>query len=186
MVCPLNKILQFEYTLDERDDTFSNLINLRRLLKISTWTQFCFIPGEDRWLCTLLLQQGYRVEYCAASDAYTYAPEGFNEYFTQRRRWTPSTMANVLDLLLDWKNVIKKNQNISCLYIMYQGFMMASSIVTPGTVFLLIAGAINVAFPDVTLTLSLVLNFIPVIILFILCFFVRNEIQVKNAICLNL
>ncbi|KAH3754133.1 hypothetical protein DPMN_188794 [Dreissena polymorpha] len=32
--------------------------------------------GEDRWLCTLLLQQGYRVEYCAASDALTYAPEG--------------------------------------------------------------------------------------------------------------
>ncbi len=25
--------------------------------------------GEDRWLCTLLLQRGYRVEYCAASDA---------------------------------------------------------------------------------------------------------------------
>ncbi|CAG2205553.1 CHS1 [Mytilus edulis] len=33
--------------------------------------------GEDRWLCTLLLQQGYRVDYAAASDAYTYAPEGF-------------------------------------------------------------------------------------------------------------
>jgi len=32
--------------------------------------------GEDRWLCTLMLQQGYRVEYCAASDALTYAPEG--------------------------------------------------------------------------------------------------------------
>ena len=27
--------------------------------------------GEDRWLCTLLLQRGWRVEYSAASDAYT-------------------------------------------------------------------------------------------------------------------
>ena len=27
--------------------------------------------GEDRWLCTLLLKQGWRVEYSAASDAYT-------------------------------------------------------------------------------------------------------------------
>ena len=27
--------------------------------------------GEDRWLCTLLLQQGWRVEYSAASDAFT-------------------------------------------------------------------------------------------------------------------
>ncbi|CAF0778856.1 unnamed protein product [Didymodactylos carnosus] len=34
--------------------------------------------GEDRWLCTLLLQEGYRVEYCAASDALTYAPESFH------------------------------------------------------------------------------------------------------------
>lgn len=25
--------------------------------------------GEDRWLCTLILKQKYRVEYCAASDA---------------------------------------------------------------------------------------------------------------------
>lgn len=35
-----------------------------------------YFIGEDRWLCTLLLQQGFRVEYCAASDALTYAPEG--------------------------------------------------------------------------------------------------------------
>ena len=27
--------------------------------------------GEDRWLCTLILQRGWRVEYSAASDAYT-------------------------------------------------------------------------------------------------------------------
>ncbi len=37
-----------------------------------------FCKGEDRWLCTLLLQEGYRVEYCAASDALTYAPETFH------------------------------------------------------------------------------------------------------------
>ena len=33
--------------------------------------------GEDRWLCTLLLQQGWRVEYSAASDSFTACPEGF-------------------------------------------------------------------------------------------------------------
>lgn len=37
--------------------------------------------GEDRWLCTLLLQRGYRVEYCAASDAKTHAPEGWVIYY---------------------------------------------------------------------------------------------------------
>ena len=65
------------------------------------------VAGEDRWLCTLMLQQGYRVEYCAASDALTYAPEGFYEFFNQRRRWGPSTMANIMDLLMDWKHTVK-------------------------------------------------------------------------------
>ncbi|KAH3826732.1 hypothetical protein DPMN_128642 [Dreissena polymorpha] len=61
---------------------------------------YCSIlSGEDRWLCTLLLQQGYRIEYCAAADALTYAPEGFDEFYNQRRRWSPSTMANIMDLL---------------------------------------------------------------------------------------
>ena len=76
--------------------------------------------GEDRWLCTLLLQRGYRVEYSAASDAYTQCPEGFDEFYNQRRRWVPSTMANILDLLMDAKRTVKINNNISFLYIVYQ------------------------------------------------------------------
>ena len=76
--------------------------------------------GEDRWLCTLLLQRGYRVEYSAASDAYTHCPEGFSEFYNQRRRWVPSTMANIMDLLGDYKRTIKINDNISLPYIFYQ------------------------------------------------------------------
>lgn len=76
--------------------------------------------GEDRWLCTLLLQRGYRVEYSAASDAYTHCPEGFSEFYNQRRRWVPSTIANIMDLLVDYKHTIKINDNISTPYIAYQ------------------------------------------------------------------
>lgn len=76
--------------------------------------------GEDRWLCTLLLQRGYRVEYSAASDAYTHCPEKFGEFYNQRRRWMPSTTANILDLLMDYKRTVKINDNISVLYIIYQ------------------------------------------------------------------
>ena len=60
--------------------------------------------------------RGYRVEYCAASDALTYAPAGFYEFYTQRRRWTPSTMANILDLLMDWKHVIKVESKFSLIF----------------------------------------------------------------------
>lgn len=78
------------------------------------------LTGEDRWLCTLLLQRGYRVEYSAASDAYTHCPEGFNEFYNQRRRWVPSTIANIMDLLVDYKKTVKINDNISMPYIAYQ------------------------------------------------------------------
>jgi cellulose synthase/poly-beta-1,6-N-acetylglucosamine synthase-like glycosyltransferase len=92
--------------------------------------------GEDRWLCTLILKQKYRVEYCAASDAYTHAPEGFNEFYNQRRRWVPSTMANIFDLLSDARRITKINSNISMPYIIYQIILMFGTIIGPGTIFL--------------------------------------------------
>lgn len=88
--------------------------------------------GEDRWLCTLILKQKYRVEYCAASDAYTHAPEGFNEFYNQRRRWVPSTMANIFDLLSDARRIVKTNNNISMPYIFYQTILMFGTIIGPG------------------------------------------------------
>ena len=33
--------------------------------------------GEDRWLSTLLIQQGYTIQYCSAAVSYTYCPETF-------------------------------------------------------------------------------------------------------------
>ena len=94
--------------------------------------------GEDRWLCTLLLQRGYRVEYSAASDAYTHCPTGFNEFFNQRRRWVPSTIANIFDLLRNYKATVKINENISLPYIFYQAMLMTGTIIGPGTIFLML------------------------------------------------
>ncbi|KAJ8416020.1 hypothetical protein AAFF_G00380420 [Aldrovandia affinis] len=96
--------------------------------------------GEDRWLCTLLLQQGWRVEYNAASDAYTNAPQEFKEFYNQRRRWGPSTLANTLDLLHSGSETSKRNSSISMLYIFYQIFTVGSSILGPASVSLMIAG----------------------------------------------
>ncbi|KAK3593492.1 hypothetical protein CHS0354_037014 [Potamilus streckersoni] len=142
--------------------------------------------GEDRWLCTLLLQQGHRVEYAAASDALTYAPEGFYEFFNQRRRWSPSTMANILDLLTDWKNVTTKNPDISIMYILYQGLLMISSILTPGTIFLLVLGAINMAYPEIQLWVSMFINITPVAVFVLLCFVAKGNIQLTYAAILSL
>ncbi|GJQ87499.1 hypothetical protein Trydic_g10257 [Trypoxylus dichotomus] len=102
--------------------------------------------GEDRWLCTLLLQRGYRVEYAAASDAFTHCPEGFNEFYNQRRRWMPSTTANIIDLLMSARHTIKINDNISRGYIYYQFLLLFGTILGPGTIFLMLIGAFVAVF----------------------------------------
>ncbi|KAL8601460.1 hypothetical protein ACOMHN_000402 [Nucella lapillus] len=142
--------------------------------------------GEDRWLCTLLLQQGYRVEYCAASDSFTNAPEGFYEFYNQRRRWTPSTLANIMDLLLSWKDITKKNQDISKLYIFYQMALMVSTVLTPGTIFLLVVGALTAAFPDIPLFGSFLLNLIPVSLFVLLCFVAKSQTQLLYGAILSM
>uniref|UniRef100_T1PGZ3 chitin synthase n=1 Tax=Musca domestica TaxID=7370 RepID=T1PGZ3_MUSDO len=136
--------------------------------------------GEDRWLCTLLLQRGYRVEYSAASDAYTHCPEGFNEFYNQRRRWVPSTIANIMDLLGDAKRTIKINDNISLLYIFYQMMLMGGTILGPGTIFLMLVGAFVAAFRIDNWT-SFHYNIVPILGFMFVCFTCKANIQLFVA-----
>ncbi|CAG0901858.1 unnamed protein product, partial [Darwinula stevensoni] len=136
--------------------------------------------GEDRWLCTLLLQRGYRVEYSAASDAYTHCPEGFSEFYNQRRRWVPSTMANIMDLLMDYKHTIKINDNISFPYICYQFMLMMGTILGPGTIFLMLVGAFVAAFRIDNWT-SFYANIVPILFFMVICFLAKSKHQVIVA-----
>ncbi|XP_068231758.1 chitin synthase chs-2-like isoform X2 [Palaemon carinicauda] len=140
--------------------------------------------GEDRWLCTLLLQRGYRVEYSAASDAYTHAPEGFSEFYNQRRRWVPSTMANIMDLLQDYKRTVQVNDNISLPYIFYQTMLMAGTILGPGTIFLMLVGAFVAAF-RIGNWLSFQYNIIPIFLFMVVCFTLKSDIQISFAYILS-
>ncbi|XP_045178584.2 chitin synthase chs-2-like isoform X3 [Mercenaria mercenaria] len=142
--------------------------------------------GEDRWLCTLLLKQGYKVDYCAASDAYTFAPEGFKEFYNQRRRWTPSTMANILDLLSDWKVITDRNDNVSMPYIALQMSWFISSVITPGVLLLMIVGATNLAYPELSLHAALLINLAPVVLFVIICFCAKTEYQLNLAAALSI
>ncbi|CAO1401711.1 unnamed protein product [Diamesa hyperborea] len=136
--------------------------------------------GEDRWLCTLLLQRGYRVEYSAASDAYTHCPEGFNEFYNQRRRWVPSTIANIMDLLGDYKRTIKVNDNISLLYVFYQMLLIGGTILGPGTIFLMLVGAFVAAFRIDNWT-SFHYNIVPILLFMFVCFTCKSSIQLLLA-----
>ncbi|KAI7802330.1 hypothetical protein IRJ41_006855 [Triplophysa rosa] len=136
--------------------------------------------GEDRWLCTLLLQQGWRVEYNAASDAYTNAPQEFKEFYNQRRRWGPSTMANTIDLLGSGGLTSERNSSISKPYILYQIISMAASILGPATICLLIAGSFVFIFQMGTNT-ALALAVVPPAVYLILCFKLRSDTQITIA-----
>uniref|UniRef100_A0A3Q2YEH7 chitin synthase n=1 Tax=Hippocampus comes TaxID=109280 RepID=A0A3Q2YEH7_HIPCM len=136
--------------------------------------------GEDRWLCTLLLQQGWRVEYNAASDAYTNSPQEFKEFYNQRRRWGPSTLANTLDLLHSGAETVKRNSSISNLYIFYQMFTVGSSILGPASVTLMVAGAFQFVF-KIAGTLSIIIASIPPVFYLIICFIAKPNNQITIA-----
>lgn len=129
-------------------------------------------------MCTLLLQRGYRVEYSAASDAYTHCPESFNEFYNQRRRWVPSTTLNILDLLMDYKRTVKINDNISFLYIVYQVIIMVGTILGPGTIFLMLVGAFVSAF-QLDQWSSFLWNVVPILIFLFVCALFDSNIQVS-------
>ncbi|CAG9760021.1 unnamed protein product [Ceutorhynchus assimilis] len=136
--------------------------------------------GEDRWLCTLLLQRGYRVEYSAASDAYTHCPEGFNEFYNQRRRWMPSTMANILDLLEDSVHIKQVNDDISTPYVWYQMILMIGTVIGPGTIFLMLIGAFVTVFNTSQYT-ALWWNIAPVLAFSLTCVFTKSDTQLLAA-----
>ncbi len=99
--------------------------------------------GEDRWLCSLLIKQGLRLEYCAISEDQTYCPTEFNEYFKQRRRWIPSTVANLVMLISESGIITRGNDSISILYIIFQIIMVFSTAISPATVILVIAAGLQ-------------------------------------------
>uniref|UniRef100_A0A671XER4 chitin synthase n=1 Tax=Sparus aurata TaxID=8175 RepID=A0A671XER4_SPAAU len=141
--------------------------------------------GEDRWLCTLLMKQGWRVEYNAASDAYTNAPEDFKELYNQRRRWGPSTMANVVDLLGSANVISRKNPSMSKPFMFYQLFNITSAILAPATICLLIAGSFTFIV-SIDGTVALVLAVIPPAIYLGLSFKLKADTQIQIAAIMSI
>ena len=99
--------------------------------------------GEDRWLCTLLVENGWRLDYCAISNDETYSPVEFDEFFKQRRRWIPSTVANLWLLVSSAKKITRRNTSINVLFIFYQIFIILSTVIAPATVILITSSGIS-------------------------------------------
>jgi chitin synthase len=76
-----------------------------------------------------MVQSGWRLEYCAAAEDHTYCPETFDEFFKQRRRWIPSTLANLVQVIGEWKVTLENNDHISIFFIFYQALMVFSTLI---------------------------------------------------------
>ncbi|CAH1251633.1 HAS3 [Branchiostoma lanceolatum] len=119
--------------------------------------------GEDRWLCTLMVSNGWRLEYTAVSEDSTYCPEEFAEFYNQRRRWGPSTVANQgddddnddvnddvngiaeaqIELLEKYFGHEMRRDSVSFLFMVYQGLLFFSGLIGPATCILIIAGGLQ-------------------------------------------
>ena len=88
----------------------------------------------------------------------------------------PSTIANIFDLLMDYKHTIKINDNISLPYIWYQCMLMMGTIIGPGTIFLMLVGAFVAAF-KISNWYSFYYNLIPIAVYTIVCMTMKSSIQ---------
>lgn len=131
-----------------------------------------------------MLQQGWKIDYAASADAYTFAPESFKEFFVQRRRWAPSTLANIIDLLASWRVTTKINDNISTLFVFYQFVLLASSLLGIGTVTLMITGSFN-AVLKISMVEAYVIALVPVIVYALICLKCNNDKQIAAAALLT-
>ena len=100
--------------------------------------------GEDRWLSTLLIKRGLKLEYCAFAAHHTCCPVDFSEFFRQRRRWITSTIAN-LTMLVSKKscNITESNDTISILFVLFQALVAFAMAISPATIILLIAAGLQ-------------------------------------------
>ena len=139
--------------------------------------------GEDRWLSTLLIKAGWRLEYCAISEDQTYCPTDFNEFYKQRRRWIPSTIANLIQLISDARSITSVNDSVSILFILFQAIIVFSTAISPATVILFIASGLQSAYNlSQPVTLGIIVLLIIVSVFYgLVCIYGSSQTQIDVA-----
>ncbi|CAL1548397.1 unnamed protein product [Lymnaea stagnalis] len=97
----------------------------------------------------------------------------------------PSTIANILDLLGSTSMTTKKNPNMSILYILFQWLLMLMTMLGPGTILMMIAGAVKLVF-KMTLIESYLFATIPAMAFTVSCFWLTTRLQLIFAAILSI
>ena len=135
--------------------------------------------GEDRWLCTLLIQKGWKLQYSAVSQDHTFCPETFEEFYKQRRRWIPSTIANLVLVIDNWKKITSNNSSITILFILYQFLIVFSSLISPATVILIIVSGVKAIDPSASETALIVVLSIISVLYGVICIYTTEKTQLR-------
>lgn len=93
-------------------------------------------------------------------------------------------MANMRDLLWNYKRIIKDNENMSLLYIFYLTILFLSSILGPSTVLLALESAITSVF-EVSHWLAHLITYGPTVFFIIICLKANTNTQLNFAMVLS-
>ncbi|XP_037831669.1 chitin synthase chs-1-like isoform X2 [Kryptolebias marmoratus] len=140
--------------------------------------------GEDRFLTSLLLKQGWTVEYIDASNSYSTVPQNLKELYNQRRRWVPTIVMNTVDLIFCNNSATMRKSSMSRLYILYHWLALFVYIVTPATASFCVAGVLSFLF-NIHFAVALVIAVIPPAVYVGLCFKLKEDTQITIAAVLS-
>ena len=129
--------------------------------------------------------KGWRIEYTAACDAYTACPQEFAEFYNQRKRWDTSILANIWTILTDSRRFIQNNHNMSIFYIWFQGVKFILMVLGPGCIFINLVIAVEMIL-EIDNSTSFIINLIPLILFIVVCFFAKEDVQIKCALILSI
>lgn len=164
----------------------TNVMALYKSLPKTPMEKLMYDQGEDRWLCTLILLSGGRIEYEAGSHCETFAPEDFATYYNQRRRWGPSTAVNILQLIRQSEEAVNKNPYISRAYIVYQSLLLALTTVNISTTLLVMWEALEVGLSgQISSGSAAAIIFLPVVIYIFICYKCTQKTQITAALLLS-
>ena len=137
--------------------------------------------GEDRWLCTLLIQAGWRLEYAAVSQDSTFCPETFDEFYKQRRRWIPSTVANLALVISSYDKITANNDSISIMFILYQFLLVFSTLISPATVILIIVTGLTALDENLDDVALIVVLCVISVLYGVICVYATEKTQIDVA-----
>ncbi|XP_071110841.1 uncharacterized protein [Haliotis cracherodii] len=102
--------------------------------------------GEDRWLCTLMMMQGWKLEYIDNCRNSTHCPESFTEFLRQRRRWVLSELSNMVLIFQSLSELVRRNSAFSAIFILSLLQMFLWVLLSPSTTLIVLCVACEIIF----------------------------------------